>query len=274
MEPLDSQDPLAVEVTEAIRAGDVAALRQCLAEHPGLATARIVQRGPGAGSRTLLHIAADWPGHYPHGPAVVATLVAAGADPNSRFEGAHSETPLHWAASSNDVPMLDALVQAGADIEAPGAVIGGGTPLADARGFGQWRAARRLLELGARTTFEDAATLGLLDRVKVFVEGPGVNGPRVDDPGVAGHGVEGPEPADDKPADPEPVDHAALTRAFWGACHGGHLATAEYLLAHGADRDWIGYDDQTPLDIARAADADAVVRWLREQGAKSRAQLP
>lgn len=254
METFDSQDPLSVAVTEAIRGGDVAALRQCLAEHPGLATARIVERGPGSGSRTLLHIAADWPGHFPHGPAVVATLVAAGADPNARFDGAHSESPLHWAASSNDVPMLDALIQAGADIEAPGAVIGGGTPLADARGFGQWRAARRLVELGARTTLEDAATLGLLDRVKVFVEGPGA--------------------ADDKPGDREPVDRDALTRAFWGACHGGQLATAEYLLAHGADLDWIGYDDQTPLDIARAADADAVVRWLREQGAKSRAQLP
>ncbi|GAA2664210.1 ankyrin repeat domain-containing protein [Streptomyces vastus] len=254
METFDSQDPLSVAVTEAIRGGDVAALRQCLAEHPGLATARIVERGSGAGSRTLLHIAADWPGHFPHGPAVVATLVAAGADPNARFEGAHSETPLHWAASSNDVPMLDALVQAGADIEAPGAVIGGGTPLADARGFGQWRAAHRLVELGARTTIEDAATLGLLDRVKIFIEGPG--------------------PADDKPADHDPVDHDALTRAFWGACHGGQLATAEYLLEHGAERDWIGYDDRTPLDIARAADADAVVHWLREQGAKSRAQLP
>lgn len=254
MKTLDSQEPLSVAVTEAIRGGDVAALRQCLAEHPGLATTRIVERGPGAGSRTLLHIAADWPGHFPHGPAVVATLVAAGADPNARFDGAHSETPLHWAASSNDVPVLDALVQAGADIEAPGAVIGGGTPLADARGFGQWRAARRLVELGARTTLQDAAPLGLLDRVKAFVEGPG--------------------PADDKPAEQEPVDHDALTRAFWGACHGGQLATAEYLLAHGADLDWIGYDDKTPLDIARASDADAVVRWLRDQGAKGRAELP
>ncbi|WP_151476239.1 ankyrin repeat domain-containing protein [Streptomyces albicerus] len=244
METLDSQDALAVAATEAIRGGDLPALRQCLAEHPGLADARIVRRGPGAGTRSLLHIAADWPGHFPNGPAVVATLVAAGADPNARFEGSHAETPLHWAASSNDVPVLDALVEAGADIEAPGAVIGGGTPLADARAFGQWRAAYRLVELGARTTLPDAATLGLLDRVKDFVERP------------------------------EPPDHDAVTRAFWGACHGGQLATADYLLAHGADLDWIGYDDKTPLDIARTADADGVVRWLRERGAKSRAELP
>ncbi|MEV0224505.1 ankyrin repeat domain-containing protein [Streptomyces sp. NPDC050704] len=244
METLDSQDPLAVTVTEAIRGGDLAALRQCLAEHPGLATVRIVRRGSGAGTRSLLHIAADWPGHFPNGPAVVATLVAAGADPDARFEGSHAETPLHWAASSNDVPVLDALVAAGADIEAPGAVIGGGTPLADARAFGQWRAARRLVELGARTTLQDAATLGLLDRVKTFVESP------------------------------EPPDRDAVTRAFWGACHGGRLATADYLLARGADLDWVGYDDKTPLDIARTADADGVVRWLRERGAKGRAELP
>ncbi|NGO12634.1 ankyrin repeat domain-containing protein [Streptomyces sp. HC44] len=273
METLDSQDPLALAVTEAIRGGDLPALRQCLAEHPGLAVARIVEHGCGPGSRTLLHIAADWPGHFPNGPAVVAMLVAAGADPNARFEGAHSETPLHWAASSNDVPMLDALVRAGADIESAGAVIGGGTPLADARGFGQWRAAYRLVELGARTTLEDAATLGLLDRVKVFVEGLA---PTAAEPvGLEPANQEGDhKPADLEPADQEPAGHDAVTRAFWGACHGGRLATAEYLLAHGADLDWIGYDDKTPLDIARAADADGVVRWLRDRGAKGRAELP
>ncbi|MFF3399500.1 hypothetical protein ACFYW6_13355 [Streptomyces sp. NPDC002659] len=41
----------------------------------------------------------------------------------------------------------------------------------------------------------------------------------------------------------------------------------------GADLDWIGYDDMTPLDIARAQDADEVVRWLCAHGAKSRTEL-
>jgi len=54
------------------------------------------------------------------------------------------------AASSGDVDVLDALLDAGADIEAPGAVIGGGTPLADARAFKQWMVALRLIERGAR----------------------------------------------------------------------------------------------------------------------------
>ncbi|MET7714466.1 ankyrin repeat domain-containing protein [Streptomyces sp. NPDC005407] len=191
-----------------------------------------------------MHIATAWPGHFPGGHAVVATLVEAGADPNARFDGSHTETPLHWAASSNDVGVLDALIEAGADIEAPGAVIGCGTPLADARGFGRWRAPHRLIEHGSRATLQDAATLGLLDRVEAFFDAPW----------------------------PPTTDET--TRAFWGACHGGHLPTAQHLLRHGADINWIGYDEMTPLDVADAEGADAVVRWLRSQGAKARSELP
>jgi ankyrin repeat protein len=55
---------------------------------------------------------------------------------NARFTGPHNETPLHWAASSDDVGVLDALIDAGADIEVRGAVIAGGTPDADATAFG------------------------------------------------------------------------------------------------------------------------------------------
>ncbi|QEU93297.1 ankyrin repeat domain-containing protein [Streptomyces kanamyceticus] len=239
MTVLDVRNPVAVSVTEAIRGGDVPALRELLAAHPPLASAAIRQDGAAAGTRSLLHIATDWPGHFPHGPETIAVLVAAGADPGARFIGAHTETPLHWAASNDDVPALDALVAAGADIEADGAVIAGGTPLADACAFGQWRAARRLLAHGARTTLHEAAALGLLDRVTSLVEGGTPDG-------------------------------SDLTSAFWGACHGGQLATARYLLDRGADRDWIGYDDKTPLDIAVAAGADEVATWLRGLGALGR----
>src|SRR5262245_42099953 len=126
---------------DAIQKGDVESLRQLLSADPALATARV------DGSRTLLHVATDWPGHFPNGPAVVDILVAQGADVNARLTGTrHAETPLHWAASSDDVAMIDALLDRGADIEAPGAVIGNGTPLADAVAFAQWQAARRLIE--------------------------------------------------------------------------------------------------------------------------------
>ena len=155
---LDKEDPTARALASAIQTGDGPTLTELLAQHPDLATAGIDHRDRcGVQSRSLLHIATDWPGHYPNGPAVVATLVRAGADVNAKFVGSHAETPLHWAASSNDVAVLDALIDAGANIEAAGGVIGGGSPLADARGFGQWDAARRLVARGARTTLTDAA---------------------------------------------------------------------------------------------------------------------
>jgi len=55
----------------------------------------------------------------------------------------------------------------------PGAVLGGGPPLADAVGFGQWNAARRLVEAGATTHLQDAAAFGLMDRIEAqFGAGP------------------------------------------------------------------------------------------------------
>jgi uncharacterized protein len=235
-----TDEPIAVAAVDAIHTGDVTALRTLLEQHPELATAALGGNDSGdpAMTRTLLHVVTDWPGHFPNGPEIVAILVDAGADVNARFTGPHTETPLHWAASSDDVAVLDALLDAGADIEARGAVIGGGTPMADATAFGQWQAARRLLERGARTTMWEAAALGLLDRVDEYFE-------------------------QDPP--PSTVD---ATGAFWGACHGGHRDVAEYLLDRGADINWVGWDDLTPLDVAQRSGASGLVAWLLLLGAE------
>jgi ankyrin repeat protein len=236
-----ADDPLAVAATTAVQAGDLDALERLLTKDPWLATARI---GDWDSHRTLLHAATDWPGHFPNGPAVVQRLVAAGADVNahSRFSS-HTETPLHWAASSDDVATLDALLDAGADIEATGAVLGGGTALADACGFGNWAAARRLVERGAQTRLSDAAALGLLDRVQaMFADQP------VPDPDV-------------------------ITQSFWSACHGGQLRTAQYLLQRGADINWIGWGDNTPLDLVDEGSQPELAGWLRSQGARHAAEL-
>jgi hypothetical protein len=241
---IDTQEPLAVAVVEAIQSGEVPALQRLLDEHPGLAAARLGDDDPEGMSRTLLHVATDWPGHFPNGAATVAVLVAAGADVNAHSRGPHAETPLHWAASSNDVEVLDALIDAGADLEAPGAVIGGGTPLADARGFGQWQAAHRLVQRGAQTTIDDDATLGLLDRLERYFAGA-------------------------TPPAPEEVN-----RAFWGACHGGQQQCAAYLLDRGADLNWVpGWEELTPLDAAQRSEATELVGWLRGRGARAAAEL-
>jgi ankyrin repeat protein len=217
----------------AIHAGDLAGLQRLLAAHPDLVNARV------DGQRTLLHIATDWPGHFPNIAAAVQLLLQHGADVHARFIGSHTETPLHWAASCNDVNALDALLDGGADIDAAGGVIAAGTPLADAVAFGQWAAAMRLVERGARTTLWQAAALGLMSRVKAYFDG-------VDTP-----------------------SQNAVTNAFWCACHGGQRAAAEYLLSRGADLNRVGHDKLTPLEAAERSGAAELVGWLRSVGATS-----
>jgi uncharacterized protein len=59
---------------------------------------------------------------------------------------------------------------------------------------------------------------------------------------------------------------------FWQACAGGQRRTAELLLAHGADLNWVpDYAKGTPLDQAGSIDTGrgALVSWLRERGAPS-----
>src|SRR5215831_15201364 len=90
---LTQSDPIAVRLTKAVQSGELDELARLLAEEPGLANVRILGRKPG-GWRTPLHAAADWPGYFPNGPAVVRLLIEAGADPSARCEEGPSETPL------------------------------------------------------------------------------------------------------------------------------------------------------------------------------------
>src|SRR5262244_1188460 len=234
---LRSDEPSAIELTAAITQGEVDRLGRLLAADPGLA--RCVVENPKGGGRTPLHLFADWPGHRLNAAAVVRTLAAGGADLDAPAVGMwHRETPLHWAASNDDVALIDALLDAGADIERAGSSIDGGSPLSCAVGYGQWAAARRLVERGARTLFWHEAALGLMPAIRQRVE-----------------------------ADP-PQQPAQLSGPFWNACHGGQLAVAQYLLAHGADLNWPApWSGQTPLVIAEQAGRSDVVAWLLEQGA-------
>jgi len=241
---LSADDAPAVALVTAIQRGDVDALQERLRDEPALATARLVDRR--GVSRTLLHVVADWPGHFPDGARTVALLVAAGADVDGRVGHAgptgSPETALHWAASSDDVAVLDALLDGGADIEAPGAVFTGGPPMSDAVVFAQWRAARRLLARGAATTIWQAAALGLVDRVRAYCAA-------------------------------EPLPAREITNAFWNACRGGQRATAEFLLERGADPNWIGHDHKTPCDVAHESGDAELIAWLRALGAKRAEEL-
>jgi uncharacterized protein len=237
---LPHADARAIALVECIRAGDVTGLTRLLLAQPTLAKARIVD-GKGV-SRTLMHVVADWPGHLPNGAQLVATLASVGApvDAALKHEAPHgaAETALHWAASSNDVAVLDALLDHGANIEAPGAVFTGGTAMSDAVIFAQWRAAKRLLERGASTTLWQAAALGLTARVRALSAQSPLSSLR------------------------------ERNNALWHACRAGQQEVAQLLVEQGAAVNWIGHDGKTALDVALESEHDALADWLTASGAQ------
>jgi ankyrin repeat protein len=198
------------------------------------------RHGIDGGWRTPLHTATDWPGYFPAAPAAVAMLLEAGADPNDDCGGDRPETPLHWAASTDDVDVAVVLIDAGAELDTPGGSIG--TPLDNAVGYSCWHVARLLVARGARVDkLWHAAALGMVERVQQLL------GERVD----AGDEV---------------------SQAFWHACAGGQRRAAEYLLGRGADLNWVpDYAEGTPLDASNLLSTrqNNVVSWLREKGAAS-----
>ncbi len=233
---IDSTDPVGDALGRAIRFGDLDALHRLLAERDGLSTARIKRRG---GTLTPLHMAFDWPGYFPEAPVAARMILDAGGDVNARTEGGPApETPLHWAASSDDVEVAEVLMDGGADIEAAGGSIG--TPLDNAIGYGCWHVARRLAERGARVDkLWHAAALGMARRVGELLAATPVPG------------------QDD------------LDEAFWQACHGGQRRTAERLVRCGANVNAVpGYARQRAVDIAAEPGTrrELLVNWLRGQG--------
>lgn len=240
-EPMTDADMEAV--VEAIREGRVDDLRNLLAEAPGLLTRGVRSEARPDEVRTLLHVATDWPGHFPNAVQTVALLVELGVDVDAPFRGGHAETPLHWAASCNDVEVVERLLDFGANIDAAGGVIADGTPLADAVAFGQWEAARRLVGRGARVEPGQAAALGDLEGVR--------------------------------DACSRGIDPTAVSRLFWMACHGGQRQVAEYLLdEEGADLNWLPpWEAMTPLDAADRSGFGEVTEWLRGRGARSAAAV-
>jgi hypothetical protein len=230
---MDQTDQIAIELTLAIKGGNIPALERLLATRPGLAAEHITGRK--GGTSTPLHFVTDWPGYFPNGPAIVRILIEAGADPNALTSPGKPETPLHYAASSDDADVAEALIDGGADLEIPGGSIG--TPLDNAVGYGCWHVARLLVARGARVDkLWHAAALGLLPRVEELLTGE--------------------PPADE------------LNAAFWQACHGGQRRAAELLLNRGADPNWTpDYSDQTPMQVAAAPDTqrETLASWLQER---------
>jgi hypothetical protein len=227
------------QLVRAIQVGDDDRVERLVASNQALASSPL---GGSHGSRTPLHVVTDWPGYWPNGPTIVGILIAAGADPDARDPKPRSETPLHWAASSDDADVARALIDGGADVNVPNGSIG--TPLDNAVGYGCFNVARLLVERGAVVgNLWVSAALGLVDRLQVLLA-----------------------------AEPN-LDIDAVSQAFWHACSAGQRRAAEYLLDRGADLDWRPdyANDKTPLDAAQdfGTQQQNVISWLHERGARS-----
>lgn len=234
---VDPDDPVAVELYLAVRGGDVGAVAALLRADAGVADVRV--RGRGGGSRSALHLVTDWPGYFPRGPEIARLLLEAGADPDA---GGEPETPLHWAASSDDVDVAEVLVEGGARLDIPGGSIG--TPIENAVGYSCWHVAHLLAERGA--PIEPAWVAAALGRLGLLAE-------------ILG----------------ERPEQETVDQAFWHACAAGRRRAAEYLLGRGADWAWVpDYARGTALDAAagRGTMRANVIDWLTEAGAPTEDQ--
>jgi uncharacterized protein len=240
---IPNDDPRVVELVAAIRDGDVDLVARLASDNPELAAARLGGKG---GTGTALHVVTDWPGYFPNGPQIVNVLIEAGANPNAlttgrdqEAPGPGSETPLHYAASSDDADVAAALIGGGADLETPNGSIG--TPLDNAVGYGCWNVARLLVTRGARVDkLWHASALGMLDRLNELLA--------------------------------QDFERDDISQGFWHACAAGQRRTAERLLSAGADLNWEpDYAHGTPLDTAtgRGTQRENVIEWLRSLGARS-----
>ncbi len=235
-----TEEHIGLELALAIRAGDLRQISELLEAHQGLAAQPIAALG----SRTPLMVVADWPGYFPNGAQVVQLLVAAGADPNATAKGSEEpdEGPLHWAASSDDVDVAEALLDAGADIEAP--------RLLDRRR----RAAGK--RRGIRMLARRAAAAGARRPRPAFLAS---RRPRS---AAAGRGVPRRIPLA-RPAQRSITHsgrHVTAASGAWPSC----------CSSRGADINWVpDYAEETPLQIAGSADTcrGILSDWLREQGA-------
>jgi ankyrin repeat protein len=218
---LPSNNPRARELDIAIKGGDTDALQRMLGANPHLATCVVIERD--GGGRTPLHLLADASGQRPRSRRTAEILVGAGADIDAPAVGmGHIETPLHWAASNDDVALIDALLDLGADIEHPGSSIDGGPPIQSALGYGMWKAVARLFERGATANLSHLVVLGLVDRV----------GDALVD---------------------TTIPQETLDVGLWNACRRGDVVIAAMLIERGADLGWAApWSDETPLDIARS----------------------
>ncbi|HEX7064532.1 MAG TPA: ankyrin repeat domain-containing protein [Bacillales bacterium] len=270
----------------AVKTGDSEALTNLLGENPDLANARSLQ------GRTLLNHLCDWPGHFPNEVEIGRVLINAGADINARaIDPNKGETSLQWAVSSNDVAMVEFLIESGASVNG---LDGDFRPLAQALFYGCREVAEALVTQGATVNLEFAAGLGRNDQIPDFFDSDQRLLPH-----ASSHTAPINNPIPTQQPEDELLDQALIyavindrvkaadylldygadinampsgfhflgTPLHWAA-GGGCLSMAEFLILRGANiHAEAPKDKATPLDIAKGRQFDAMIRLLEKLGA-------
>jgi cytohesin len=216
-------------IHDAAEAGDLASIRQILADDPEkISTRDRLNNVP-------LHTAA-WQGHY----AVVEALLEAGADVNAR--GDWERTPLHYAVWEAKTRIAALLCEKGAQLD-----------LKDARGC---------VPLYLAASVEDAAMVKVLIehgapvdiRSAVYIRGPGAVKELIEKEGM---------PFTD------PVERNDL---LWDAIRSEDADLVDTVIRHGADVNGLPTANVRPLFHALTAHSLDMVKVLLSHGADVKAK--
>jgi ankyrin repeat protein len=244
---------------EAVVAGDVARLRQLLADDPAM----VHQRSSREHHATLLHyVAANGvEGYRQKTPSniveIAELLLAAGAnvDAVARLYGTDcttlglAATSVHPERAGVQQALLARLLAHGAEIDRPASAGRSPSIVAACLANGRLEAAAYLVERGARLDFAGACGLGRLDVVRSYCRADGDGAPR-------------------RTGDGTDVPLAELREGFMNACAYGRREIVALLLDHSAGlATQPGAGGQTGLHCAIIGCHVDVVRLLVDRGA-------
>ena len=264
-------DPAVQAVITAVRAGDLAKLREILRSDPSAANPKWVPgytpaKDPIPNDSIPLFCVSEAvlrkTNREGNDYELARELIAAGAEVD-----AEGGLPLEGAVSFNAIGATEALLDGGAAVDG---VDGDGVPMAYPIHFGYGAVAELLAARGARTDLRFAAGLGRLDAVKNWFNPDGslrAGAGALADPYGFERKLRG-----QSPFRCERTRLNILSQAFYFACVNGKLEVADFLLSQGTEINAIvpGLDvNATVLHRIAIMDAGAepVVRFLLARGA-------
>lgn len=252
----------------AMRSGDLEQLKTLVAEDPSLATSRSSTSHP-----TLLQCLTLEGKDKPNNLEMAEVLIDSGAELNE---------PLVAAASINNRPVAELLLDRGAAIDGTG----GWSPLEEALYWNSQDVIALLLERGARVqNLRVAAGLGRTDLIENYFNSDGglkpeagkINWPWGDLETIArsNHDASGKQSLSDRVNEWSQDRQGIVNNAFVYSCMHGHIDAAKLLLEKGAEINAIpgGFDYAgTGLHYAALNGHRAMVEFLLQHGADREAK--